>query len=92
LSNTLPSLQLEFAFTILESSSPQGYNRMSFVCNLVHRFCTCWRHPSSFLYHLLYDVNEYVTLYECEPFYGQHCNFCDFWPLVGCHFRSLRHV
>jgi hypothetical protein len=78
LSNTRPSLQLEVAVTIFESSSPQGYNRKSFVYSLIYRFCTCRRHPSSFLYHLLYDVNEYVTLYECEPFYGQHCNFLNF--------------
>jgi hypothetical protein len=25
-----------------------------------------------------YDVNEHVTLYECEPFDGQHCNSRDF--------------
>jgi hypothetical protein len=73
-----PSLQLEVAFIILESSSPQGYNRKSFVYSLVYIFCTCRRHPSSFLYYPLYDVNEYVTLYKCEPFYGQHCNFHDF--------------
>jgi hypothetical protein len=73
-----PSLQLEVAFSIIESSSPQGYNRKSFIYSFVYRFVTCWRHPSPFLYHILYDINEYVTLYKCEPFYGQHCNFLNF--------------
>jgi hypothetical protein len=33
---------------------------------------------SSFLYYLLYDINEYVILYHCEPLHGQYCKFLIF--------------
>jgi hypothetical protein len=33
---------------------------------------------SSFLYYLLYDINEYITLYHCEPLHGQYCKFLNF--------------
>jgi hypothetical protein len=56
-----PLFHRKIVFTILESSSPQGYNQNSFVDSFVYLFCTCRRHPSSFSYHLLYDANEYVT-------------------------------
>jgi hypothetical protein len=48
-SNTNPPLQREVVFTILENSSPHGYNRNSFIYSLVHLFCTCWRHLFLFL-------------------------------------------
>jgi hypothetical protein len=84
-SNMRSPLQKRVASNTFDSRSPQGYNRNSFTYNLVYKFCTCRRHPSSFIYHL-YDVDEYVILYECEPFYGQHYNFCNFLTVSGLPF------
>jgi hypothetical protein len=61
-----PLLQRKIALTILESSSPQGYNRNSIVDSFVYLFCTCQHHPSFFSYYLLYDVNEYATYSQVQ--------------------------
>jgi hypothetical protein len=41
---------------------------------------------SSFLYHILYDVKEHITLYHSEPLHGQYCKFLHFLTVSGLPF------
>jgi hypothetical protein len=75
-SNTSPPK--EFHSISLKVAAPKAIIKKSFTYDPFYKFCICWCHPFSFLYHILYDVKEHVTLYHCEPLHGQYCKFLNF--------------